>query len=105
MCEYNLSIENSKNQLQESSSNENFPVGHPSWDCSPANSLNFGVLMELEASELPKGPVLGRDENIHIRLAGSSPLSDVGSYNPPLLGARCPRRHTPIMRLLSCELA
>ncbi|CAL9019638.1 unnamed protein product, partial [Prunus brigantina] len=21
----------------------NFPVGHPSWDCSSANSLNFGV--------------------------------------------------------------
>ncbi|CAN6687620.1 unnamed protein product [Malus baccata var. baccata] len=103
MCEYNLSIENSKNQLQESSSSIcNFPVGHPSWDCSRANSLNFEVPMELEANELPKGLVLGRDENIHIRLAGSSLLSDVGSYNPPLLGARCPRRHTAIMRLLSC---
>ncbi|CAL8990812.1 unnamed protein product, partial [Prunus brigantina] len=21
----------------------NFPVGHPSWDCSSPNSLNFGV--------------------------------------------------------------
>ncbi|KAM2598376.1 hypothetical protein TB2_036917 [Malus domestica] len=45
-------------------------------------SLNFGVPMELEASELPKGLVLGRDENIHIRI---TPLGDVGSYNPPPL--------------------
>ncbi|CAL9001187.1 unnamed protein product [Prunus brigantina] len=36
----------------------NFLVGHPSWDCSSPNSLNFGVLMESEASELPKGLVL-----------------------------------------------
>ncbi|CAN6695954.1 unnamed protein product [Malus baccata var. baccata] len=49
-------------------SHKNFPVGHLSWDCSRPNSLNFGVLMEPEASELPKGLVLGRDENIHIRL-------------------------------------
>ena len=54
-------------------------------------SLNFGVLTEPEASELPKGLVLGRDENIHIRI---TPLGDVGSYNPPPLGARRPRRHT-----------
>ncbi|RXI08484.1 hypothetical protein DVH24_022628 [Malus domestica] len=56
----------------------NFPVGHPSWDCSCANLLNFRVSIEPEASELSKGLVLGRDENIHIRLIGSSPLSDVG---------------------------
>ncbi|RXH78531.1 hypothetical protein DVH24_002049 [Malus domestica] len=31
-------------------------------------SLNFEVLMEPEASELPKGLVLGRDESIHLRL-------------------------------------
>ena len=31
-------------------------------------SLNFGVPMEPEASEFPKGLVLGRDENIHIRI-------------------------------------
>ena len=36
--------------------------------------------MESEASELPKGLVLGRDENIHIRLTRSTPLDDVGSY-------------------------
>ncbi|KAM1095041.1 hypothetical protein ACFX2B_009841 [Malus domestica] len=29
--------------------------------------FNFGVPMESEASELPKGLVLSRDENIHIR--------------------------------------
>ena len=50
--------------------------------------------MEPEASELPKGLSLGRDENIHIRLTGSTPLGHVGSYNPPPLGARRPRRHT-----------
>ncbi|CAN6587381.1 unnamed protein product [Malus baccata var. baccata] len=38
-------------------------------------SLNFGVPMEPEASELPKGLVLGRDENIHLRI---TPLGDVG---------------------------
>ncbi|KAM2784426.1 hypothetical protein PS2_005565 [Malus domestica] len=54
-------------------------------------SLNFGVPMEPKASELPNGLVLGREENIHIRI---TPLGDVGSYNPPLLGARRPRRHT-----------
>ena len=40
-------------------------------------SLNFGVPMEPEASELPKGLVLGRDVNIHIRI---TPLGDVGSH-------------------------
>ena len=45
-------------------------------------SLNFGVPMEPEASELPKGLVLGRDGNIHIRI---TPLGDVGSHNPPPL--------------------
>ena len=55
-------------------SHENFPVGHPSWDCSCANSLNFGVPMESEASELSKGLVLGSDENIHIRLTRPTPL-------------------------------
>ncbi|RXH85140.1 hypothetical protein DVH24_041908 [Malus domestica] len=52
---------------------------HTSWDCSRANPLNFGVPMEPEASELPKGLVLGRDVNIHIRI---TPLDDVGSYKP-----------------------
>ncbi|CAN6685653.1 unnamed protein product [Malus baccata var. baccata] len=53
-------------------------------------SLNFGVPTEPEASELPKSLVLGRDENIHLRIAL---LGDVGCYNPPPLGT-CPRRHT-----------
>ncbi|KAM1319661.1 hypothetical protein ACFX2H_004635 [Malus domestica] len=44
--------------------------------------FNFGVPMESETSELPKGLVLGRDENIHIRI---NPLGDVGYYNPPPL--------------------
>ncbi|RXI03053.1 hypothetical protein DVH24_003131 [Malus domestica] len=48
-------------------SHENFPVGHPSWDCYRMNSLNLGVPMEPETSELPKGLVLGRYENIHIK--------------------------------------
>ena len=41
-------------------------------------SLNFGVPTEPEASELPKGLVLGRDENIHLRI---TPLGDVGCHN------------------------
>ncbi|RXH93683.1 hypothetical protein DVH24_014259 [Malus domestica] len=63
-------------------SHENFSVGHPYWDYSRSNSLNFGVPMEPEANELPKGLVLGRDENIHIRPRGSTPLGDVGCNNP-----------------------
>ncbi|RXH86387.1 hypothetical protein DVH24_017440 [Malus domestica] len=43
-----------------------------------ANSLNFGVPMETEVSELSKYLVLGRDENIHIRSRGSTSLGDVG---------------------------
>ncbi|RXH97033.1 hypothetical protein DVH24_035701 [Malus domestica] len=54
-----------------------FPMGHPSWKCSRVNSLNFVVLMEPKASELPKDLVLSRDGNIHIRLTGSTPLGDV----------------------------
>ncbi|RXH67712.1 hypothetical protein DVH24_027859 [Malus domestica] len=49
-------------------SHENFSVGHPSWDCSRVNLLNFGVPMEPEASKLPKSLVLSIYENIHIRL-------------------------------------
>ncbi|KAM2022092.1 hypothetical protein ACFX16_044032 [Malus domestica] len=39
--------------------------------------------MEPEASELPKGLVLGRDGNIHLRITS---LGDVGCHNPPPLG-------------------
>ncbi|RXI06514.1 hypothetical protein DVH24_025650 [Malus domestica] len=72
----------------------NFLVGHPSWDCSRANSLNFRVSMEPEANELPKDLVLGRDENIHVRLTESSPLGDVGSYTvtpPKIFSSNCYR--------------
>ncbi|RXH77850.1 hypothetical protein DVH24_039821 [Malus domestica] len=56
------------------------------WVTHPGNALtpfllNFGVPTEPKASELPKGLVLGRDENIHIRHRGSIPLGDVGSNN------------------------
>ncbi|RXI09423.1 hypothetical protein DVH24_034040 [Malus domestica] len=49
------------------------------WVTYPGNalasfSLNFGVPMEPVASELPKSIMLCRDENINIRLIGSSPL-------------------------------
>ena len=37
--------------------------------------------MEPEASELPKGLALGRDENIHIRI---TPLGNVGSHSTRL---------------------
>ncbi|RXI03037.1 hypothetical protein DVH24_003115 [Malus domestica] len=40
-------------------------------------SLNFEVPMEPKTSELPKCLVLGRDENIHIRLTGSTSLGDM----------------------------
>ncbi|CAN6686547.1 unnamed protein product [Malus baccata var. baccata] len=39
--------------------------------------------MEPEVSELPKGLMLGRDENRHIRLTGSTPLDDVGCCMAP----------------------
>ena len=74
-------------------------MGHPFWECSDPFSLNFGVPTEPETSELPKGLVLGRDENIYIRLTRSSPLGDVGSYNPPPLGTRRPLRHTSVQGL------
>ncbi|RXH87654.1 hypothetical protein DVH24_034554 [Malus domestica] len=41
-------------------------------------SLNFEVPTEPEANELPKGIVLGRDENIHLRI---TPLGDVECYS------------------------
>ncbi|KAM1373181.1 hypothetical protein ACFX2I_023910 [Malus domestica] len=40
-------------------------------------SLNFRVPTELEASELSKDLVLGRDENIHLRITS---LGDVGCH-------------------------
>ncbi|KAM1271387.1 hypothetical protein ACFX2J_032211 [Malus domestica] len=66
------------------------------WITHPGNalasfSLIFGVPTELEANELPKSFVLGRDGNIHIRII---PLGDVGCHNQPPLGARRPRRYT-----------
>ena len=57
-------------------------------------SLNFGVPMNSKTSELPKGLVLGRGGNVHIRLTRFSPLGDVGCYNPHPLGARSLRRYT-----------
>ena len=45
-----------------------------------SHATHFEVPTEPEASELPKGLVLGRDGNIHIRLTGSTPLGYVGSY-------------------------
>ncbi|RXH96237.1 hypothetical protein DVH24_008741, partial [Malus domestica] len=60
-------------------SHENFPVSHPSSDCSRSNSLNFGVPMEPEPTELPKGLMLNGGRHVHIRHRGSTPLGDVGS--------------------------
>ncbi|RXH68894.1 hypothetical protein DVH24_031227 [Malus domestica] len=48
-------------------SHKNFLVGHLSWNCSHTKSLNFGIPMKPEASESPKGLVLGRGGHIHIR--------------------------------------
>ncbi|CAN6715713.1 unnamed protein product [Malus baccata var. baccata] len=41
-------------------------------------SLNFGVLTKHEAIELPKGFVLGRDGNIHLRI---TLIGNVGCHN------------------------
>ncbi|KAI5338362.1 hypothetical protein L3X38_017633 [Prunus dulcis] len=57
-------------------------------------NTNFGVPMESEASELPKGVVLDGGGHVHIRHITPSPLINVGYYNPPLLGTRRSRRHT-----------
>ncbi|RXH98945.1 hypothetical protein DVH24_011270 [Malus domestica] len=57
------------------------PSGHPSWDCFGTNSLNFGVLMELEANDIPRGLMLYVGGHVHIRHRGSTPLGDVGSNN------------------------
>ncbi|RXH78975.1 hypothetical protein DVH24_034182 [Malus domestica] len=59
----------------------NFLVDHPCWDCSRSNSLNFGVIMEFEASESPKCLVLYGGGHVHIRQITPSPLVDVGCYN------------------------
>ncbi|CAN6697219.1 unnamed protein product [Malus baccata var. baccata] len=56
---------------------EQLPSGSPIMGALATLSLNFGVPTEPETSELPKGLVLGRDENIHLRI---TPLDDVGSY-------------------------
>ncbi|CAN6723757.1 unnamed protein product [Malus baccata var. baccata] len=56
-----------------------------------ASELPKGLML---ASKLPKSLVLGRDENIHIKLTRSTLLGDVGCYNPPPLGARRPCWHT-----------
>ncbi|KAM2981053.1 hypothetical protein FF2_012405 [Malus domestica] len=79
-----------------------------SWDCSRANSLNFEVLIEPEVNELPKGLMLGRDKNIHIRFTETAPLGYVGCYNPPPLGAQCPRLHTSgqgLALISNCHIA
>ncbi|KAM1347885.1 hypothetical protein ACFX2H_036764 [Malus domestica] len=61
-------------------------------------SLNFGVSMEPKASELLKGLVLGRDENIHLRI---TPLGDVGCYNSLASGSiRTPKLSEKVARAL-----
>ncbi|RXH93970.1 hypothetical protein DVH24_016037 [Malus domestica] len=56
------------------------PSSSPILELLLPNSLNFKVLMEPEANELPKCLVLGKYRNIHIRLTGSTSLDDVGCY-------------------------
>ncbi|CAN6698251.1 unnamed protein product [Malus baccata var. baccata] len=41
-------------------------MDHPSWDCSLANLLNFGVLMEPEANEFSKGFVLDVTSSLEV---------------------------------------
>ncbi|CAN6683873.1 unnamed protein product [Malus baccata var. baccata] len=49
--------------------------------CSRLNSLNFEVLMEPEANELPKCLVLYGGGHVHIKHITPSPLIDVRCYN------------------------
>ncbi|RXH82889.1 hypothetical protein DVH24_003387 [Malus domestica] len=58
----------------------NFPVGHPSWECSRVNFFNFRDPMEPKASELLKCLVLYGGGHVHIRHITPSPLVDVGCY-------------------------
>ncbi|CAN6718846.1 unnamed protein product [Malus baccata var. baccata] len=58
------------------------PFPHGFWVTHPGSalasfSLNFGVPTKPEANELSKCLVLGRDENIHLRI---TPLGNVGCY-------------------------
>ncbi|KAL6220794.1 hypothetical protein ACLB2K_008548 [Fragaria x ananassa] len=76
----------------------NFPVGHPSWDCSSINMLNLGVPIPSEAAEPPKGLALDWRWACTYTAHNPSPLADVGYYNPPPLGVRRPRRHTRATR-------
>ncbi|RXH75345.1 hypothetical protein DVH24_030066 [Malus domestica] len=52
-----------------------FLVGHPSWECFRVNLLNFVVPIESEASELPKGLVLGLTYRIGLIIRKDTPLS------------------------------
>ncbi|XP_070665992.1 uncharacterized protein [Malus domestica] len=56
-------------------------------------SLNFGVPVNSETSELPKSLVLGRDENIHLRITH---LGDVGCYTIDSVGSV---QVTPLIKL------
>ena len=60
--------------------------------------------MEPEASELPKGLVLGKDENIHIRI---TPLGDVGCHNlvsEPNPGRVCADEDVGPLRGVDCDI-
>ena len=60
--------------------------------------------MESETSELPKGLVLGRDENIHIRHKGSTSLGDVGSHRMRSNKSTCREFHIHVKQVtLRCK--
>ncbi|RXI00680.1 hypothetical protein DVH24_000914 [Malus domestica] len=63
-------------------------------------SLNFKVPTEPEASELPKGLVLGRDVNIHLRI---TPLGFFFFILPPNLGCRFEILKIPLLDLKKRE--
>ena len=55
-------------------SHENFLVGHPSWIALARTRLTSEFRWNSKPVSSQKSLVLGRDKNIHIRLAGSTPM-------------------------------
>ena len=76
-------------------SHENFPMGHPSQECSRPNLLNFGVPMESETSEFPKDLVLYGGGHVHIRHINPLPVGRCGMLQSiPLRGPTSSSTHS-----------
>ncbi|KAB2622340.1 S ribonuclease [Pyrus ussuriensis x Pyrus communis] len=67
------------------------------------HSLNFGVPMEPEASELPKGLVLGRDGNIHLRITPRQCGMSHGLSTSPTTSKHAPMSTTVCKATISTD--